>query len=362
MKIGIIGTRGIPNHYGGFEKFAEHLSVGLVKLGHDVTVYNSHKHPYTQNEYEGVKIIHRFDPEFKIGTAGQFIYDFNCIRNARKQNFDIILQLGYTSSSVWHWLMPKKAKVLTNIDGMEWKRSKYSKYVRKFLRYAERLAIRNSHTIIADSLAMQDYVDEQYNENSVYIAYGAETFKSGKKEALEEFGIEPFSYNMLVARLEPENNIETILEGVVKSTSDKLFLVVGNYETPYGQKLKARYPDARIRFLNAIYDVEALNNLRFYSHIYFHGHSVGGTNPSLLEAMGTNCLICAHNNAFNKAILGDDAHYFMDEIDVKNQLELIERDEVELKKIKANMNKIEERFSWKLIIKQYELIMQQANI
>lgn len=362
MKIGIIGTRGIPNHYGGFEKFAERLSVGLVKLGHDVTVYNSHKHPFQENEYQSVQITHRFDPEFKIGTAGQFIYDFNCIRNARKQNFDIILQLGYTSSSIWYWLMPKKAKVLTNIDGMEWKRSKYSKSVRKFLRYAERLAIRNSHTIIADSLAMQDYVDEQYNENSVYLAYGADTFKSGKKDTLEEFGIEPFSYNMLVARLEPENNIETILDGVLKSSDDKLFLVVGNYETPYGQKLRAKYPDARIRFLNGIYDLDALNNLRFYSHIYFHGHSVGGTNPSLLEAMGSNCLICAHNNPFNKAILGDDAHYFMDEIDVKNLLELIEKNENEVQKIKNNMNKIEERFSWKLIIEQYELTMKQALI
>src|SRR5688500_15638665 len=101
MRIAILGTRGIPNHYGGFEQFAEYLSAGLVKLGHQVYVYNSHTHPYKLDVWEGVHIIHKYDPENNIGTAGQFIYDFNCIFDCRDRNFDIILQLGYTSSSIW---------------------------------------------------------------------------------------------------------------------------------------------------------------------------------------------------------------------------------------------------------------------
>ena len=124
MKIGILGTRGVPNYHGGFEQFAEYLSLGLLKRGLDVYVYNSHNHPYQEKIYKGVKIIHKNDPEHKLGTAGQFIYDLNCIRDSRKRNFDIIYQLGYTSSSIWWWLMPKKTIIVTNMDGLEWKRTK----------------------------------------------------------------------------------------------------------------------------------------------------------------------------------------------------------------------------------------------
>ena len=109
MRIAIIGTRGIPNNYGGFEQFAEYLSVGLVNQGHEVFVYNSHNHSYKEDNWKGVNIVHCFDPEYLIGSAGQFIYDLNCIINSRKQDFDIILQLGYTSSSIWNRIMPKKS-------------------------------------------------------------------------------------------------------------------------------------------------------------------------------------------------------------------------------------------------------------
>ena len=127
LKIGILGTRGIPNHYGGFEQFAEHLSVCLFQRGHDVAVYNSSLHPYKQNEWNGVQIIHCRDWEHKIGTAGQFFYDLNCINDARKRNFDVLLHLGYTSDSVWHWRWPKKTVNIINMDGLEWQRSKYNK-------------------------------------------------------------------------------------------------------------------------------------------------------------------------------------------------------------------------------------------
>ena len=136
MKIGILGTRGIPNFYGGFEQFAQYLSEAFVKKGHEVHVYNSHTHPYEKNEWNGVKLIHCYDPENTIGTVGQFIYDLNCILDSRKREFDIILQLGYTSSSVWNWIFPKKSIIMTNMDGFEWKRSKYSKPVQQFLLFA----------------------------------------------------------------------------------------------------------------------------------------------------------------------------------------------------------------------------------
>src|SRR5215212_11623109 len=113
MKIAILGTRGIPNSYGGFEQFAEYLSLGLIDKGHEVTVYNSHNHSYQEEIWNGVKIVHCYDPEYLIGTAGQFIYDLNCILDCRKKNFDIILQLGYTSSSLWLKLLDKNKFIVT---------------------------------------------------------------------------------------------------------------------------------------------------------------------------------------------------------------------------------------------------------
>src|SRR5690606_39008995 len=134
----IVGTRGIPNFHGGFEQFAEFFSIYMVNQGHEVFVYNSHTHPFQESVFNGVNIIHKKDPENRIGTAGQFLYDLNCILDARKKNYDIILQLGYTSSSVWGRILPKEAIIVTNMDGLEWKRSKYNKYVRKFLKTAEK--------------------------------------------------------------------------------------------------------------------------------------------------------------------------------------------------------------------------------
>ena len=120
LRIAILGTRGIPNHYGGFEQFAEYLSSGLVQRGHEVYVYNSSQHPYTEKEWNGVQIIHCADPEHKLGTFGQFIYDLNCINDSRKRDFDILLHLGYTSDSIWHWRWPQKTVNMVNVDGMEW--------------------------------------------------------------------------------------------------------------------------------------------------------------------------------------------------------------------------------------------------
>jgi len=220
LKIGIIGSRGIPNHYGGFEQCAEYLSAGLVKKGHMVCVYNSHNHPYQQNTWNGVQIIHCFDPEYLLGTAGQFIYDFNCIHDAKKRKFDIILMLGYTSSSIWGRLYPGKSVIITNMDGLEWKRSKYSKPVRHFLKYAEKLAVKHSDFFIADSPVIQEYLQTKYNINSKYIAYGAELSSPGDEEILKSYNILRRKYFLLMARIEPENNIDTIPEGLQKTITE----------------------------------------------------------------------------------------------------------------------------------------------
>ncbi len=356
MKVAIIGTRGIPNHYGGFEQCAEYLALGLVKRGHKVLVYNSHNHPYQENEWNGVELRHCYDPEHKLGTAGQFIYDLNCILDLRKQNCDVILQLGYTSGSVWGWLLQKKVAVTTNMDGLEWKRTKYSNNVRKFLEWAESLAVKYSDHLISDSIGIQNYLKEKYGMESTFIAYGATLFVDPQEKVLENYNLSPYKYDMLIARLEPENSIEIILDGVVEAALDRPFLVIGKHETDYGKYLKDKFSGyGQIRFIGGIYNIDTLNSLRYYSNIYFHGHTVGGTNPSLLEAMASNSLICANDNPFNKYILGADALYFSDKDGVAAHLSKVSYEEEQYRAtIQANRDKITNIYDWELIVDQYE--------
>lgn len=356
MKIAIFGTRGIPNYYGGFEQFAEYLSLGLIERGHKVTVYNSHVHPFQENEWKGVEIVHCYDPEDKIGTAGQFIYDLNCIRDLRKRKFDIILQLGYTSSSVWGWLLPQDTVVTTNMDGLEWKRTKYSTRVQKFLLWAEKLGVKYSDHLISDSIGIQDYLIEKYGKLSTFIPYGAHVFESPQQAVLNEFDLEPYNYDLLIARLEPENSIEVILDGVARAGIDRKFLVIGKHETAYGEYLKEKYRgNARILFLGGIYNIEKLDSIRYYSNLYFHGHTVGGTNPSLLEAMASESLVCANRNPFNQYILGEDALYFFTAEDVAEVLTQTNKHDVRFQKmVKKNIEKIKETYAWEKIVDQYE--------
>jgi glycosyltransferase involved in cell wall biosynthesis len=355
MKVGILGTRGIPNHYGGFEQFAEYLSLGLIKKQHEVVVYNSSLHPYKENSWKGVEIIHCKDYEDKVGTAGQFVYDLNCILNARKQNFDILLQLGYTSNSIWSRFLPKKAIVITNMDGLEWKRDKYNSLTRMFLKKAESWAIHSSDHLISDSFGIQKYISETYNKTSSHIAYGSTVFNNPNANLLEDFNVEERGYYLLIARMEPENNIENILDGYVLSKSKIPFIVIGSAANSFGTYLKRKYSsNLNIRFIGSIYNMVLLNNLRYYTKIYFHGHSVGGTNPSLLEAMGSLALIAAHKNQFNISILNDQALYFSNAEEVADILvsDISESDRDSW--IKINYKKIEQDFNWDLIIQKYE--------
>lgn len=356
IKVAILGTRGIPNSYGGFEQFAEYLSVGLAQRDFEVTVYNSHLHPYQESKWNGVTIIHCYDPEKELGTIGQFIYDLNCILDCRKRNFDIVLQLGYTSSSVWFKLLSKSGPTLTtNMDGHEWKRTKYSRPVQLFLKFAEKLAVRHSHYLIADSIAIQSYLKIKYKADSTFIPYGADIFNLPDERVLNNYQLQPHGYDVIIARFERENNIETILNGVEKSTFPRICVIIGNCETPYARHLREKFSkNKNFRFLNGIYNIATLNSIRYFSCLYFHGHSVGGTNPSLLEAMASHALICAHDNEFNAAILGPDAYYFKTSSDIVNIITAVNKsEEINKGKISNNIKKIEVSYSWNNIVQQY---------
>ncbi|MHA4808689.1 DUF1972 domain-containing protein [Flavitalea flava] len=362
MKIGILGTRGIPNAYGGFEQFAQYLAIGLQKKGYEISVYNSSDHPYKSPNWNGISIIHCKDWEHRIGTAGQFIYDYNCFIDARQRNYDVLIQLGYTSNSIWHWIWPKKPIHIINMDGLEWKRSKYNKPVQKFLQTAERLAVKYASLLVSDSPGIRDYLLEKYNQPSVYIPYGAEIPAAYNPSFPAEWGLEPGDYHLIMARMEPENNIEMIIKGWISSRQSKPLVIIGNSGNKFGQYLTKNYQYEKLRFIGAIYDQPVVNALRHYSDLYFHGHSVGGTNPSLLEAMACECNIAAHDNPFNKAILNEDAFYFSSPEQVR---EVMDKEDMagdngnimmEARKEK-NIMKIRTLYNWGRIIDEYEKVI-----
>jgi len=357
MKIAIAGTRGIPNNYGGFEQCAEFLSVLLAEKGHEVTVYSTHYHPFKATEFNGVTIKHCFNPEKTIGTAGNFIYDYLCMRHAVKNKCDILLVLGYTTASVFFPFMSfGKSVLVTNMDGLEWKREKWNSFVKILAKWFEKLGASHSHYLVADNEKIREYLISAYNRDATFIAYGSELFKNPDEDVIRFYDVEKDNYSLLIARMEAENNIEMILAGYTTSDETGKLLVVGNLVTPYAKRMVEKFGnDNRIIFKGGIYDLNHLNNLRYFSRFYFHGHSVGGTNPSLLEAMASGAYIVSHDNEFNKAILGDDALYFSDALSLKSILNSVGNVNSGRKKaVENNFEKVINIYNWNRIARQYE--------
>lgn len=365
MKIAFISTRGIPNNYGGFEQFAEYISVGLVERGHEVTVYSPHYHPYKDDEYKGVRIKHIYSPEqWMGGSLGSFFYDYSCLKDALKnEDFDIIYEAGYTS------IIPayirfnvkniQRPLFTTNMDGLEYKRTKFNPLVRKFVFWEERMAVKHSHFLIADNMGIHDYYKEKYGRESKFLAYGANIYDDYDASLLKEWNLSVNDYYLLVARIEPENNLDMAIKGYKESKEygKRPLIIVGKTNTPYGKQLTKKYGnDLNIRFIGGIYDFKKLNSVRHFSFAYFHGHSVGGTNPSLLEAMASNCFILAHDNIFNKAVLGENAIYYPSSVDVTDILNNIDVLAAQKKEqfTQNNIEVIRKEYSWKKLIDEHE--------
>lgn len=360
MKIAILGTRGIPNNYGGFEQCAEYLSVGLVNKGHKVTIYAPHFHPYKKNNYKGVKIVSIFSPQNFIGiSAANFIYDYLCFKNAVNKDFDIILELGLITSSLAIIFCSHKGKIVaTNLDGLEWKRSKWSKFIQRLTKQLEKYGVKNSDYLIADNFGIQEYIKEEYNLTSEFIPYGAFDIAAPDRSCLWRYGITQENYILSIARLEPENNLEMMFDAYINSNIKIPYYVVGNHLTRYGDFLKDKYRNKGIIFLGAIFDKVNLDNIRYYSSLYLHGHSVGGTNPALLEAMAAKTLILAHNNQFNRSVLDENAFYFSTTSELKK---LLNQDLQNKKSIFTlnNFRKIEKVYRWPFVIDQYEAYFEK---
>ncbi len=362
LRVAILGTRGIPNRYGGFEQFAEYLALGLQERGHEVAVYLPHTHPYAEPTFRGVTLHRVFCPEAWLGAAAHFLYDYLCLRDAVRRGCDIALECGYQSAAISYRLGSlKRTGIVTNMDGLEWNRAKWSPLVRRATKWFESLAVRHSHALVADNVGIQTYLQATYGAPSHYIPYGAEVIEAPDPTHLEPYAVKPLAFHLLIARLEPENHIEMILEGHQASGSKRPFLVVGHHETPYGRHLQARFgEDATIRFVGGIYQKPVLDALRRYAYLYFHGHSVGGTNPSLLEAMACGALIVAHDNAFNRAVIGDSAHYVASPAEIAQCIALPEADLQRAAFTQANQARIRAEFGWPAVVSQYEDLFQSV--
>ena len=365
MKIAFVSTRGIPNNYGGFEQFAEYISVGMAQRGHEVVVYSPKFHPYQESTYKGVRIKHIYSPETWMGSSvGSFFYDFASLRDAlKKEDFDIIYEAGYTSiipAYIWFNVKKRKRPIFTtNMDGLENKRSKFSPMVRRFLDWEEKMAVKYSHYLIADNMGIHDYYKEKYGKESKFLAYGADIHDDFQAEYLEEFGLKSEEYYILIARLEPENNIVMAIEGYLHSKENgrRPLIVVGKTNTPHGKELVEKYGNERnVEFVGGIYDFKKLDSVRHFSKAYFHGHSVGGTNPSLLEAMAAGCFIFAHDNIFNRAVLKENAFYYPSADKVTEYLNRIDTiaEGSKIQYTARNIEVIRNEYSWESLIDKHE--------
>ena len=355
MRIAILGTRGIPNNYGGPEANAEFMSPIFLRLGHEVTVYSPDEHPHKASEWQGIRIRHVFNRESRLGIWGTLLYDYLCLRDALASDFDIILELGYVPAAIFFPLRRKgRARLVTNMDGLEWKRSKWNFVLQRFALLTEALGARCSDALIADNEAIRDYLFAKYGKASYLIPYGAKPLDKLATQALRMHGVAPFDYYLLIARMEPENNIETIIDGYLLAGDDaRPFLVVGRTTTRYGRRLEKKYRSKpHVRFLGPIYDYDALSSLRAHAALYFHGHSVGGTNPSLVEAMATHALVAAHDNPFNRAVLDGSAFYFAD---AEGVAAILRSDTAAVRRryVAANRAKVDAVYNWEKVARQH---------
>ncbi|WP_414468874.1 DUF1972 domain-containing protein [Methanobacterium sp. ACI-7] len=367
--IAIIGSRGIPNRYGGFEKFTEILSTQLAKKGKKVYVSCEYAPEPKTSKFNGVNLFYfpiRPPKTNLLRIFYEFLYDgYSLLWGSRKA--DTVYMLGYSAALLF--FIPKLfgKELLVNPDGMEWKRSKFSPLIQTMLKLSEKIAVFWADKMIADSKAIKKYLDNKYDINSIFIPYGASKINeiNWNQEILpgmiKNLKLNP-SYYLVVARLEPENNIEMIIEGYLKSKTVKPLIVIGDFADPAYEKsiseiIETYGEDKKIVFTGGIYDPELLNMLRQNCYAYIHGHSVGGTNPSLLEGMISKNLIIAHNNEFNEEVCSSNALYFNDSDEVSAKIDLIEKYPQNYLDFKNSIyQRANEDYSWDRVVDQYNIL------
>ncbi len=362
-KIAIIGTAGVPARYGGFETLAEHLVRRLSKKI-DLSVYGSSK-LYTKSErkryYKGARCYYL--PLSANGLSSIF-YDVLSIIHALFYA-DYLLILGVSGGIIMPFVrLFSSKKMIVHIDGLEWRRPKWNRWVKKYLKFSEYLAVKYSHIDITDNAALKKYTAIYYKTLSYLVAYGADHV-SHPTCTPKDYQTYPFlfkDYAFSVCRIEPENNIHLILKAYAQTKQRLVF--VGNWNhSPYGRALKEQYQSTlypNLHLLDPIYAQKELNVLRANAKVYVHGHSAGGTNPSLVEAMYLKLPVFAFNVSYNKETTQHKALYFKNVSDLS--VLSTHTSENTLKKMRLELYKIaEERYTWKHIAQSYLQIFKSLE-
>lgn len=362
MKIAILGTRGIPARYGGFETFAEKLAIGLSERGFDVTVFCASGESPAPDVFQGVKLHYVSAPS--LGPLLTILYDLRCLWAARK-GYDVVYMLGYGAAPFC--LIPRLwgTEVWINPDGLEWARAKWGLVAKTYFRLMEWASLHVANLIIADAEAIAISLSSRHGRlrACTVIPYGCEVIETPPPaELLSEWNLVPENYSLVVCRLEPENHVLEILLAFQQSRSKRQLIVLGNHltGTRYIAQLHAVH-DPRIRLIGTVYDQAKLACLRYHCFAYMHGHSVGGTNPSLLEALGCGNLIFAHDNPFNRETLGPCGIYFANAPGLTQALDRVEQEDIELAQLKeASRSRARVSYSRLDIVSKYASLLGRA--
>lgn len=352
-KIAIIGTVGLPANYGGFETLAEHLTINLGER-YNFTVYCSGaKHAQKLGEHNNAKLVYL---PFDANGVQSIFYDFVSMLHALR-DADILLILGVSGCVFLPIIkLTNKKKIIVNIDGQEWRREKWGRFAKWFLRHSEQSAVRNADIVVTDNKVIQDYVKSEYKRSSELIAYGADHVAKQplSPEVLMQHPFLSGRYAFSVCRIEPENNLHIVLEAIAKQKELQI-VVVGNWSAnQYGQSLREEYAGINhIHLLDPIYDQGTLDQIRSNCFVYLHGHSAGGTNPSLVEAMYLRLPVFAYDVDYNKETTENCARYFSNSNELSEFINRI--DEKALSLIGIKMAEIaNRRYRWDIISRQYE--------
>jgi glycosyltransferase involved in cell wall biosynthesis len=370
LKIAMMGTRGIPARYGGFETAVEEIGKRLVQWGHQVTVYcrnlGSLNGP-PESEHLGMRLVTLpFLPVKQLETLSHtYLSIRHQVRSAERD--DVVLIFNAANGFLLPFLRHAGIPVAVNTDGIEWMRGKWGLAGRRYFRLAEGACVRYANQLISDSRGIQDYYVGRYGRRPEFIPYGAKVIEDRSSSRLDDLGLEPFGYHLVVARLEPENNVDMIVEGYVKSPSRLPLVIVGGnaYDPTIEHGLRqVADADPRVMPLGPVWDQELLDQLYLNSASYIHGHSVGGTNPSLLRAMGAGTRVLAFDSRFNREVLVELGAYFASPDHLGGLLKDVETPDeggpaVALKRAAVMRDRIATAYNWDSVAEDYLQVCRQ---
>ena len=357
-RLAILGTRGIPANHSGFETLAEFLAPYLVERGWDVEVYCQDEGEGGPETWKGVALRH-VKVDYR-GSPGSIIFDWRSTKIAARRD-RLILTLGYNTAifCVLYRLLGRRN--IMNMDGIEWIRAKWPLPVKAWYYVNEWLGAWLANHLIADHPEIANHLARRApRRKTTMIPYGASHVESGDPNLLRRFGLEPNEYVIMVCRAEPENSVLDIVSAFSRRARGIKLAVVGRYDFDghrYHRKVKAAASD-EVVFTGGVYDSAVLPSLRFFACLYVHGHRVGGTNPTLIEAMGAGNAVLAHDNKYNRWVAGAAACYFRDSDSCARALdELLAAPNILQRMGLASRRRHAERFTWDRVLREYEALL-----